>query len=87
MTVTFDYPVAILPGAVLQLDTRESALESPAGAVYLSGNRTDALTFLYTVAEGDSSVDLGTYDGGEAGAGRGLVGTVLRDSDTPTQVS
>lgn len=79
--------MAILPGAVLQIDTRESALEPPAEAVYLLGNRTNALTFLYTVAGGDASVDLGTYERGEAGAGRGLVGTVLRNSDAPTQVS
>lgn len=75
----------VLPGAVLLLGTGGG--QSSGMAPYLSGNGSDALTFLYTVAEGDESVDLGTYEGGETGEGGGLVGTVLRDSDTPTQVS
>lgn len=88
VTVTFDFPVMIASGGVLLLDTGGGGdAQSSAGeAVYLSGNRSNALTFLYTVAEGDSSVDLGTLERSEAGAGGGLVGTVLRDSDFPTQV-
>lgn len=75
----------LLPGAVLLLGTGGD--QSSGRAPYLSGNGSNALTFLYTVADGDESVDLGTYEGGEAGAGSGLVGIVLRDSDAPTQVS
>ncbi|CAM9430418.1 unnamed protein product, partial [Laminaria digitata] len=71
VTITFDYPVVILPGAVLLLGT--GGAQSSGMAPYLSGNGSNALTFLYTVAEGDESVDLGTYEGGEAGAGGGLV--------------
>lgn len=85
MTVTFNYPVEIISGAVLLIDTADG--RSPREAPYLSGNHSIAFTFLYTVAEGDHSVDLGTYDGGDTSAGGGLVGTVLRASDKPTQVS
>ena len=77
--------MVVLSGAVLLLGT--GGEQSSGKAPYLAGNGSNALTFLYTVAEGDESVDLGTYEGGEAGTGGGLVGTVLRDSDAPTQVS
>ena len=86
VTVRFDSPVAILPGGVLLLDTGGEDPERSGKAVYMSGNRTAALTFVYTVLEGDSTKDLGTFDGGDAGSGGGLVATVLRDSDAPTQV-
>lgn len=85
VTVTFNYPVVILPGAFLLLDTG-NAVTSPGAANYLSGNESDSLTFIYTVVEGDESSDLGTYDDGDIDLGGGLVGTVLRDSDNPTQV-
>ena len=75
----------LLPGAVLLLGTGGD--QSSGMAPYLSGNGSNALTFLYTVADGDESVDLGTYEGEEAGAGGGLIGIVLRNSDAPTQVS
>lgn len=84
ITVTFNYPVVVLVGTVLLIDTGEETTWGE--AVYLSGNGTDAVTFLYTVAEGDRSVDLGTFEGGEAEEGGGLIGTVLRSSDNPTQV-
>lgn len=83
--MTFNYPVVIFTGAILLLDTGDGAT-SPGAAEYLSGNGSDSLTFMYTVVEGDDSADLGTYDEGDAGFGGGLVGTVLRDSDNPTQV-
>lgn len=86
VTVRFDSPVVILPGGMLLLDTGRAEANQSGKAVYLSGNRTTALTFLYTVSEGDYSVDLGTFDGNETGPGGGLVATVLTDSDTPTQV-
>lgn len=84
ITVTFNYPVIVYVGTVLLIDTGEETTWSE--AVYLSGNGTAVVTFLYTVAEGDQSVDLGTFAGGEAGEGGGLIGTILRDSDNPTQV-
>lgn len=85
MTVTFNYPVVVLPGALLLMDTGYG--QSSGEAPYLSGNSSNVLTFLYTVVEGDESVDLGTYEGGRAGPGGGLIGTILRDSDIPSQVS
>lgn len=84
ITVTFNYPVIVYVGTVLLIDTGEETTWSE--AVYLSGNGTAAVTFLYTVGEGDQSVDLGTFAGDEAGEGGGLIGTILRDSDNPTQV-
>ena len=86
VTVTFNFPVVVLPGAVLLLDTGDDG-QSSGMALYHSGNGSNSITFLYTVAGRDESVDLGTYERGEAGEGGGLVGTVLRDSDAPTQVS
>lgn len=85
MTVTFNHPVVVLSGAALLLDTGDGPT-SPGAAEYTSGNGSESLTFMYTVAQGDESADLGTYDGGEFGPGGGLVGTVLRDSDNPAQV-
>lgn len=84
VTVSFDYPVAVTAEAHILLDVGDGRL--PGEAMYLYGNRTSAVTFLYTVQDGDHSVDLGTYEGGATGGGGGLRGTVLRDSDTPTQV-
>lgn len=84
VTVTFNYPVVVFVGTVLLIDTGEETTWGE--AVYLSGNGTAAVTFLYTVAEGDRSVDLGTFAEGEAEDGGGLIGTVLRNSDHPTQV-
>ncbi|CAM9210897.1 unnamed protein product [Ectocarpus sp. 13 AM-2016] len=83
ITVTFDYSVVVVAGAVLLIDT--GGTTTLAEAVFSSGNGSAAVTFLYTVSEGDESVDLGTFEGGDAGQGGGLVGTVLRDSDNPTQ--
>ncbi len=88
--MTFNYPVVVVEGTVLLIDTGETTTSSE--AVFLSGNGSAAVTFLYTVVEGDWSVDLGTFEGdtGEDEAGGdgdvGLVGTILRDSDHPTQV-
>lgn len=82
--MTFNYPVVALVGTVLLIDTGEETTSGE--AVYLSGNGTDAVTFLYIVAEGDRSVDLGTFGGGEIEEDGGLIGTVLRNSDNPTQV-
>jgi len=87
--VTFNYPVVVVDGTVLLIDTGETTTSSE--AVFVSGNGTAAVTFLYTVVEGDWSIDLGTFEGDEgedeAGGGghAGLVGTILRDSDHPTQ--
>lgn len=87
VTVRFDFPVVILPGGMLLLDTGKAEANQSGKAVYLSGNRTAALTFLYTVSEGDYSADLGTFGGNDTGGpGGGLVAMVLTDSDTPTQV-
>ncbi|CAM9340464.1 unnamed protein product, partial [Hapterophycus canaliculatus] len=83
ITVTFSYPVVVLAGTVLLIDTGYETIS--ADAVFLSGNGSAALTFLYTVAEGDQSVDLGTFEGGDVRAGGGLVGMVFRNSDNPTQ--
>lgn len=83
--MTFDYPVVVWVGTVLLVDTGEETTWGE--AAYLSGNETAAVTFLYTVAEGDRSVDLGTFGGDEAEGGSGLIGIVLRNSDHPTQVS
>lgn len=87
MTITFNHPVVILAtdGAVLLLDTGDGPT-SPAEAPVVSGNGSESLTFMYTVAEGDESRDLGTYDDGEAGHGGGLIGSFLRDSDAASQV-
>lgn len=88
--MTFNYPVVVVDGTVLLIDTGETTTSSE--AVFLSGNGSAAVTFLYTVAEGDRSVDLGTFEGDEEeaaagdGGDAGLVGTVLRDSDHPSQV-
>lgn len=82
--MTFSYPVAVVAGTVLLIDTGEETIS--AEAVFLSGNGSATLTFLYTVSEGDQSVDLGTFEGGDTGEGGGLVGMVLRDSDNPSQV-
>lgn len=82
--MTFNYPVVVVDGTVLLIDTGETTVSSE--AVFLSGNGTASVTFRYTVSEGDESVDLGTFEGGEAGEGGGLVGTLLRESDSPTQV-
>lgn len=84
ITVTFSYPVVVLAGTVLLIDTGEETMS--ADATFLSGNGSASLTFLYTVAEGDHSVDLGTFEDGDAGEGGGLVGMVFRNSDNPTQV-
>lgn len=83
--MTFNYPVVVVDGTVLVIDTGETTVSSE--AVFLSGNGTASVTFLYTVSEGDKSFDLGTFEGGESGEGGGLVGTLLRDSDSPTQVT
>lgn len=82
--MTFDYPVVVVASAVLLIDT--GGTTTSAEAVFSSGNGSTAVTFLYTVSEGDESVDLGTFEDGDAGQGGGLIGTVLRDSDSPTQV-
>lgn len=82
--MTFNYPVVVFVDTILLIDTGEETTSGE--AVYLSGNGTAAVTFLYTVAEGDRSVDLGTFAGGEVEEGGGLIGTVLRNSDHPTQV-
>lgn len=90
VTVTFNYPVVVAEGTVLLIDTGDTTTSSE--AIFLSGNGSAAVTFLYTVVEGDWSVDLGTFEGDageeEAGGGGdvGLVGTILRDSNNPTQV-
>ncbi|CAM9804617.1 unnamed protein product, partial [Scytosiphon promiscuus] len=83
ITVTFSYPVVVVAGTFLLVDTGEETIS--ANAVFLSGNGSVALTFLYIVSEGDQSVDLGTFERGDAGEGGGLVGMVFRNSDNPTQ--
>lgn len=85
MAVTFNVPVVVRTGAVLLLDVGDSA-SSPAEAAYLSGNGSDSLTFMYNAADGHETKDLGTYDEGDNELGGGLIGTILRYSDSPSQV-
>ncbi|CAM9188184.1 unnamed protein product, partial [Discosporangium mesarthrocarpum] len=83
--VTFSAPIIVSDDTVLLVDTGPTTLY--AECPYTSGNGTEAVTFMYTVAQGDSSFDLAVYEGSRSEGGRaGVAGTVLRDSSAPIQV-
>ncbi|CAM9190144.1 unnamed protein product [Choristocarpus tenellus] len=86
VSVTFSAPVVFFSSVSLFLDTGPDTVY--AECPYVSGNNSEVVTFLYTVAEGDQSYDLHVYEGGqgdEEGTGGGLVGVALRDASTPIQ--
>lgn len=80
IVTTFSAPVMITSGVMLYLDV--GSVNGHSACSYISGDGSDAVTWLYIVAQGDVSTDLAT-DSSSAG---GIKGVIYRAATVATQV-